>query len=157
MIFLLRAFIIFILESPLQTWDKMQPPSHEPEQWKHCLVCGIWMVDVWKGKSCSSFQRNGHMNTGMIVLKTKRSMILVCSPFTLPAVILALEAVSLLANGVKTLPLFVRQHMLWLKINSETAVTVLGCCPSVCAAISEKCTVSSCWQGSQQEQHFPGQ
>lgn len=84
-------------------------------------------------------------------------MILVCSPFMLPAVILALEAISLLANGVKTLPLFVRQHMLRLKINSETAVIVLGCCPWVCAAISEKCTVSSFWQGSQQEQHFPGQ
>ena len=69
MISLLRAFIIFLLESPLQTWDNtlaLQTRSNEPEQQKHCVVCGIWMAGVRKGKFCSSFSRKGHGNTGMI-------------------------------------------------------------------------------------------
>lgn len=132
MISLLRAFIFFLLEPPLQTWDNMlalQTASNEPEQQKHCVVRGSWMAGVWKGKSCSSFNRKGHCNTGMIVLKTNKRHDYSCAlPPLSPLFILALEAFSLLANRNKALPLFVRQHMLRLKMNSEDVPTVLDCC-----------------------------
>lgn len=132
MIYLLRAFTIFLLKALLQTWDNMlalQTPSNEPEQQKHCVVHGVWMVGVWKGKSCSSFNRRGHWNTGMVVLKTNKKRDSCCvlpPPATL--VILPLEAFSLLANRNKAPPLFVRQHMPRLKINSENVLTALDCC-----------------------------
>lgn len=51
-----------------------------------------------------------------------------CAPPTPTLVILSLENFSLLANTNKALPIFVRQHMLWLKINPFNILTMLDCC-----------------------------
>lgn len=98
--FSLRAFTIFLLESPLQLWEDvlaLQARSNEPERQKHCVVRGICMDGVWNGKSCSSFSRKGQWDTGMIVLRTNKKRDSCC---VLPSilVILVLEALFLLAN-----------------------------------------------------------
>lgn len=129
MILLQRAFVIFLLESPLQTWDNMlalQTRSEEPEQQKHYVVHVFgWLVFGSVNLAAHSLGRD----TGMIVLKTDQKGDSSCVlPPPSPLVILALEAFSMLANRNKALPLFVRQHMLWLKINSENILTVLDCC-----------------------------
>lgn len=51
-----------------------------------------------------------------------------CAPPTPTLAILSLDTFSLLANSNKALPIFVRQHMLWFKINPFNILTMSDCC-----------------------------
>lgn len=148
-----RAFIIFLLESPLQTWDSvlaLQPRSNEPEQQKHCVAHGVWLAGVGEGKSCCSFSRKGRGNTAVIVLNTNGKRGSLRSPSLAPRQ-LCLGAFSWLTDRNKPLPLLVQQHVLWLKINAGKQGGALrtfssSCCDSVGLLMDwPSSTEAQCW------------
>lgn len=119
-----ESFYHFSSESPLQTQDNVlafQTRSSGAELQEHCVGHG-----VWKGKSCSSFSRKRHWKTEMIEIKEIKNVVLVCSSHPYPCHAF-LGGLFSLANSNKGVPVFVRQHMLWLKMNSFNLLTMLDC------------------------------
>lgn len=163
-----RAFIIFLLESPLQTWDSvlaLQPRSNEPEQQKHCVAHRVWLAGVGEGKSCCSFSRKGRGNTAVIVLNTNGKRGSLRSPSLAPRQPCS-GAFSWLTDRNKPRPLLVQQHVLWLKINAgKQEVLWEHSHPAVVTALDcwwiglppQKRSAGSAQQRTQQEELFHAQ